>query len=81
MFYWKNLRNFVDMKTSIDFLPMFAQRDLRQLVALIREEIQDVGMVILFGSYAKNTFVRHDVTKDYGGGLIEFNSEIGRAHV
>ena len=53
MFYWKNLRNFVDMKTSIDFLPKFAQRDLRQLVALIREEIQDVGMVILFGSYAK----------------------------
>lgn len=75
MFYWKNLRNFVDMKTSIDFLPKFAQRDLRQLVALIREEIQDVGMVILFGSYAKNTFVRHDVTKDYGGGLIEFNSD------
>ncbi len=75
MFYWKNLRNFVDMKTSIDFLPKFAQRDLRQLVALIREEIQDVGMVILFGSYAKNTFVRHDVTKDYGEGLIEFNSD------
>lgn len=75
MFYWKNLCNFVDMKTSIDFLPKFVQRDLRQLVALIREEIQDVGMIILFGSYAKNTFVRHDVTEDYGGGLIEFNSD------
>ena len=75
MFYWKNLRNFVDMKTSIDFLPKFVQRDLHQLVTLIREEMQDVGMIILFGSYAKNTFVRHDVTEDYGGGLIEFNSD------
>lgn len=75
MFYWEKLRNFVDMKTSIDFLPGFVQRDLQQLVAFIREEIQDVGMIILFGSYAKNTFVRHDVTKDYGGGLIEFNSD------
>ncbi len=75
MFYWKNLRNFVDMKTSIDFLPESVQRDLHQLVALIREEIQDVAMIILFGSYAKNTFVRHDVTEDYGGGLIEFNSD------
>ncbi len=75
MFFWENLRNFVDMKTSIDFLPQFVQTDLRQLVTLIREEIQDVGMIILFGSYAKNTFVRHDVTQDYGGGLIEFNSD------
>lgn len=75
MFYWKNLRNFVDMKTSIDFLPKFVQRDLHQLVTLIREEMQDVGMIILFGSYAKNTFVRHDVTEDYGDGLIEFNSD------
>ncbi len=75
MFYWKNLRNFVNMKTSIDFLPKFVQRDLHQLVTLIREEIQDVAMIILFGSYAKNTFVRHDVTEDYGGGLIEFNSD------
>lgn len=75
MFYWKNLRNFVNMKTSTDFLPKFVQRDLHQLVTLIREEIQDVAMIILFGSYAKNTFVRHDVTEDYGGGLIEFNSD------
>ncbi len=32
-------------------------------------------MIILFGSYAKNTYARHDVTKDYGGGMIEFNSD------
>ncbi len=75
MCFWKNLRNFVDMKTSIDYLPGYVQNDLRQIVALIREEMQDVGMIILFGSYAKNTFVSHDVTQDYGGGLIEFNSD------
>lgn len=75
MCYWKNLRNFVDMKTSIDFLPDDVRRDLHELVGLIREEIKDVGMIILFGSYAKNTFARHDVTDDYGGGLIEFNSD------
>lgn len=75
MTYWKNLRNFEDMKTSIDFLPQYAQRDLHELVGLIREEIEDVGMIILFGSYAKNTFARHDVSEDYGGGMIEFNSD------
>lgn len=75
MCYWKNLRNFVNMKTSIDFLPDDVRRDLHELVGLIREEIKDVGMIILFGSYAKNTFARHDVTDDYGGGLIEFNSD------
>jgi len=75
MCFWKNLRNFVDMKTSVDFLPDLVQQDLNQLTALIREEIQDVGMIILFGSYAKNTYARHDVTKDYGGGMIEFNSD------
>ena len=75
MCFWKNIANFGNMKTSIDFLPKFVQRDLRQLVTLIREEIQDVGMIILFGSYAKNTYARHDVTKDYGGGMIEFNSD------
>ena len=73
MFYWENLRDFVNTTTSIDFLPKLVQRDLHQLVILIREEIQDEGMIILFGSYAKNTFIRHNVTKDYGG-LIEFNS-------
>lgn len=75
MTYWKNLRNFEDMKTSIDFLPPYAQRDLHELVGLIREEIEDVGMIILFGSYARNTFDRHDVSEDYGGGMIEFNSD------
>ena len=75
MFYWKKLRRFVDMKHSIDFLPQFAQDDLCELVTLIREEVEDAVMIILFGSYAKNTFVYRDVTVDYGGGLIEFNSD------
>lgn len=63
------------MKHSIDFLPQYIQRELQELVGLIREEVKDVVMVILYGSYAKNTYARHDVHKDYGGGLIEFNSD------
>ena len=46
--------NFVDMKQSIGFLPENKRQDLQQLVDLIRIHIKDVGMVILFGSYAKN---------------------------
>ena len=73
--FFENLRKFVNMKHSIDFLPQYIQRELQELVGLIREEVKDVVMVILYGSYAKNTYARHDVHKDYGGGLIEFNSD------
>lgn len=70
MCFWKNLPKFVGMKTSIDFLPSRKQRDLCYLVALARKEIKDVAMIILFGSYAKNTFVDCDVTHDFG--ITEF---------
>lgn len=70
MCFWKNLPKFVGMKTSIDFLPKRKQADLRELVALAREEIKDVVMIILFGSYAKNKFVDCDVTHDFG--ITEF---------
>ena len=73
--FLENLRNFVNMKHSIDFLPQYIQRELQELVGLICEEVKDVVMVILYGSYAKNTYARHDVHEDYGGGLIEFNSD------
>ena len=45
------------MKNSIDFLPERKQRDLRELAALIRDEVKDVVMIILYGSYAANTYV------------------------
>lgn len=66
MLFWKNLANFVGMKQSIDFLPERKQRDLRELVALVRKEIKDVVMVILYGSYAKNSYVECDERHDFG---------------
>jgi len=64
--FWKNLVNFVGMKNSIDFLPERKQRDLRELAALIRDEVKDVVMIILYGSYAANTYVERDERRDYG---------------
>jgi len=66
MYFWKFLANFVSMKNSIDFLPERKQRDLRELVRLIRDEVKDVVMVILYGSYAKNTYVECDERRDFG---------------
>lgn len=66
MFLWEILANFGGMKNSIDFLPEYKQRDLRELVSLIREEVKDVAMIILYGSYARNTFVVCDERRDYG---------------
>lgn len=54
------------MKNLIDFLPERKQRDLRELVALARKKIKDVVMVILYGSYAKNTFVECGERRDFG---------------
>lgn len=58
--------NFVDMKRSIGFLPENKRQDLQQLVDLIRIHIKDVGMVILFGSYAKNKYVDYDQRIEFG---------------
>lgn len=58
--------NFVDMKQSIGFLPENKRQDLQQLVDLIRIHIKDVGMVILFGSYAKNKYVDYDQRIEFG---------------
>ena len=65
MCFWKNLANFVGMKNSIDFLPERKQRDLHELAALIRDEVKDVVMIILYGSYAANTYVERDERSDY----------------
>ena len=54
------------MKTSLDFLPVHKQSDLRRLVELIRAEVKDVVMVILYGSYARNSYVDCDRRTEYG---------------
>lgn len=68
MNFWENLANFVSMKNSIDFLPERKQRDLYELVGLIRDEVKDVVMIILYGSYARgvNHYVECDERRDFG---------------
>ena len=66
MLFWKNLAKFVGMKQSIDFLPERKQRDLHELVGLIHDEVKDVVMIILYGSYARNTYVDCDERHDFG---------------
>lgn len=62
----KNFHNFVIMRRSTRFLPENKRQDLRQLVGLIREHIKDVGMIVLFGSYAKNKYVDYDQRIEFG---------------
>lgn len=58
--------NFVVMKKSVTFLPEKKQADLKQLVGLIREHVKNVGMIILYGSYAKNKYVDYDQRIEFG---------------
>ncbi len=58
--------NFVVMKRSIRFLPPRKRQDLQQLTALICEQIKQVEMIILFGSYAKNKYVDYDQRVEFG---------------
>lgn len=66
MYFREFLAKFVSMKNSINFLPERKQNDLRELVGLIRDEVRDVVMIILYGSYAKNTYVECDERRDFG---------------
>jgi len=54
------------MKKSVNFLPENKRNDLKQLVDLVRRNIKDVGMVILYGSYARNTYVDYDQRIKFG---------------
>ena len=55
--FLENLRKFVNMKHSIDFLPQYIQRELQELVGLIREEVKDVVMVILYGRQLRQEYL------------------------
>ncbi|WP_304379515.1 HEPN domain-containing protein [uncultured Parabacteroides sp.] len=54
------------MKRSIRFLPPRKRQDLQQLAELIRENVKQVEMIILFGSYAKNKYVDYDQRIEFG---------------
>ena len=66
MYFREFLHKFVSMKNSINFLPERKRNDLRELVGLIRDKVRDVVMIILYGSYAKNTYVECDERRDFG---------------
>ena len=54
------------MKKSIAYLPGQKQEDLRRIVELVREELPDCEMIILYGSYARNDYVDYDQRIEYG---------------
>ena len=58
--------NFVIMKRTTRFLPPRKRQDLQQLAELIRENVKQVEMIILFGSYAKNKYVDYDQRIEFG---------------
>lgn len=54
------------MKTSYSHLPEYAKNDLKQIVTLIQENVPHCEMIILYGSYAKGTFVEYDERNEFG---------------
>lgn len=54
------------MKKSIAYLPKQKQEDLRHIVELVRKELPSCEMIILYGSYARNTYVDYDQRIEYG---------------
>lgn len=54
------------MKKSLSYLPEPKRQDLRQLVGIIREELKDCVMIVLYGSYARGTYVDYDQRTEFG---------------
>lgn len=54
------------MKRSLRHLPAQKRDDLRRLVEIIRQQVGDVVMVILYGSYARGTYVDYDQRVEFG---------------
>lgn len=54
------------MKNSIAYLPKAKQDDLYYILSLIRKYLPQAEMVILFGSYARNSYVDYDERVEFG---------------
>lgn len=54
------------MKTSINYLPEQKRDELRRIVECVLEVLPDCEMIILYGSYARNTYVDYDQRIEYG---------------
>ena len=48
------------MKTSINYLPEQKRDELRRIVKCVLEVLPGCEMIILYGSYARNTYVDYD---------------------
>lgn len=54
------------MRNSIAYLPKAKQNDLYYILQLIRTHLPQAEMVILFGSYARNSYVDYDERMEFG---------------
>ncbi len=54
------------MKTSTAYLPENKRRDLQRIVEIARAEVKGLAMVILYGSYARGTYVDYDTRIEFG---------------
>ena len=54
------------MKTSINYLPEQKRDELRRIVKCVLEVLPGCEMIILDGSYARNTYVDYDQRIEYG---------------
>jgi HEPN domain-containing protein/predicted nucleotidyltransferase len=61
------------MKDSIAYLPKDKQEDLHFLVKTILEKLPQTEYIILYGSYARNHYVRRDVRVEFGVTTIKIS--------
>lgn len=54
------------MKTSINYLPEQKRDEFRRIVKCVLEVLPGCEMIILYGSYARNTYVDYDQRIEYG---------------
>lgn len=54
------------MKTSINHLPEQKRDELRRIVECVLEVLPGCELIILYGSYARNTYVDYDQRIEYG---------------
>lgn len=54
------------MKTTLSHLPGYAKADLNQIVTLVLEKLPRTEMIILYGSYARGTYVEYDERAEFG---------------
>lgn len=54
------------MKKSIAYLPSANQRDLHFIVEAILQRLKQTEMIILYGSYARNNYVKYDEKFEFG---------------